>query len=487
MIEVLRERRAGVLLHPTSLPGPGGAGTLGRNAFEFVDFLATAGFTVWQTLPLGPVDRFGSPYRLRSVHAGNPRLIDAAAAREMAKLPEKLEIGTGAIGELTETYRAFDRLATPVQRGGFADFVRKHRRWLVPYALFELYRSRFGQAPWWSWPVELREHSPDAFRHSLADDSEQLHALAFQQYLFESQWKALKRHANSRGVYLFGDMPLYVDLDSVEVWWHRSLFRLDREGRPEAVAGVPPDYFSADGQLWGNPLYEWERMRADGFRWWVRRVRHEMERFDLVRIDHFRALESYWEIPAGAATAVEGKWRAAPGEQLLETLRAKLGGTPLVAEDLGSITPEVYALRDRFDLPGMLVLQFAFDGASDNPYLPRNHRRNAVVYTGTHDNDTLVGWYRSLSDSAKTRVAELLRVSVDALPGVVIEAAYASEARLAILPMQDLLGLGSEARMNTPGTTEGNWRWRFRREDLSEALARHYGGLAERFARVPRP
>jgi 4-alpha-glucanotransferase len=294
----------------------------------------------------------------------------------------------------------------------------------------------------------------------------------FEQYLFELQWTALKRYANERDVYLFGDMPFYVDRNSVEVWRHRALFALDAGGEPRAVAGVPPDYFNADGQLWGNPLYEWDAMERDGFRWWVERLRRQLARFDLVRIDHFRALESYWEVPAGAPTARTGRWRRGRGDALLDALRRQLGEIPLVAEDLGLITDEVRALRDRFGLPGMAVLQFAFDGSSDNPHLPQHHHRNAVVYTGTHDNDTTVGWYAALDAHARDAVHRLLCVGPTApVPEFLIEAAYASDAALAIVPMQDLLARDSGAHMNTPGTVVGNWRWRFAWSDVPEQLA----------------
>jgi 4-alpha-glucanotransferase len=296
--------------------------------------------------------------------------------------------------------------------------------------------------------------------------------LLFEQYLFELQWTALKRYANTRGVLLFGDLPFYVDRNSVEVWWERGLFQLDARGEPLAVAGVPPDYFNEDGQLWGNPLYDWEEMERGGFRWWLRRLHAQLERFDVVRIDHFRALESYWEVRAGAATAREGQWRPGRGAALLTALRAELGAIPLVAEDLGIITDEVRALRDRFELPGMVVLQFAFDGSSDNPHLPRHHRRNEVVYTGTHDNDTTVGWYASLDAYAREVVRRSLGLTAPpVVPDFLIEAAYASNAALAIVPLQDLLALDSASRMNTPGTTLGNWGWRFAWSQVPAGLA----------------
>ncbi len=483
MSEVLGRRRAGVLLHPTSLPGPGASGTLGNDALRFVDWLVAGGFSVWQTLPLGPTDAHGSPYRQQSAYAGNPRLIDPQRLDELDELPRGIALD-GVCDEPLEAYRSFARLASPAQRRAFAAFVRKDRARLLPYGLFELLRRRFGDAPWWEWPDDARRRSRCALRRLLAKERERFRSIAFRQYLFELSWFSLKRYANARGVYLFGDLPFYVDLNSVEVWWEPHLFRIGADGRPSAVAGVPPDYFNEDGQLWGNPLYAWEAHEASGFDWWIRRLELELERFDLLRLDHFRALEAYWEVPAGASTAREGRWRRAPGEKLLETLKARVGDVPLVAEDLGLITDEVRALRDRFELPGMVVLQFAFDGLPDNPHEPTRHRTAAVVYTGTHDNDTVVGWFAGLDDATRARVHAWLGPE-PRLPDALIDAAYASPAQLAILPLQDLLGLGSEARMNRPGTTEGNWRWRFAWPDLDPRLAADARRRAEASGRLP--
>jgi 4-alpha-glucanotransferase len=461
-------RRAGVLLHPTSLPGAGPCGTFGAHARRFVDWLVAGGFGVWQTLPLGVTDAYGSPYALRSAYAGDPRFIDAPALIELATLPAGLD----AAGDRAARYSSFTSLATEAQKRAFAGFVREHRRWLLPYALFELWSARFSAAPWWQWPAAYRGRDPQVLRDCLASQREPLHALVFEQYLFELQWAALKRYANARGVRLFGDLPFYMDRNSVDVWWEPELFALDADGEPLAVAGVPPDYFNADGQLWGNPLYDWDAMERTGFRWWLDRIGAQLTRFDLLRIDHFRALESFWAIPADASTARLGEWRHGRGDALLAALRARHGAIALVAEDLGLITDEVRALRDRFELPGMVVLQFAFDGSPDNPHLPEHHPENAVVYTGTHDNDTTVGWYASLDPPAREVVHAKLGVGpAPAVPDFLIDAAYASNAALAMLPMQDLLGLDSSARMNTPGTAAGNWRWRFAWPDVPATLA----------------
>ena len=480
MNPVLAARRAGVLLHPTSLPGPESRGTLGADARRFVDWLAAGGFSVWQTLPLGVTDAYGSPYCLRSAYAGDPRFIDTADLGDYEVLPP----GIAGLTERGARYAAFTALASGEQRRAFAEFVRTRRRWLLPYGLFEVLSARFSQLPWWQWPDACRAADAATLRAAMAGQREQFRALLFEQYLFELQWSALKRYANERGVFLFGDLPFYVDRNSVEVWWQRDLFALDENDEPTAVAGVPPDYFNAEGQLWGNPLYDWEAMRHSGFRWWQERMLEQLLRFDLVRIDHFRALESYWEVPAGAPSARVGQWRRGAGDALLATLHAELGAMPLVAEDLGLITDEVRALRDRFELPGMVVLQFAFDGSADNPHLPRHHRRNAVVYTGTHDNDTTVGWYAALDAHARDVVHGMLGLGpTPPVPEFLIDEAYTSNALLAIVPMQDLLGRDSGARMNTPGTVVGNWRWRFEWDDVPAALAQACRERADRTGR----
>jgi 4-alpha-glucanotransferase len=305
----------------------------------------------------------------------------------------------------------------------------------------------------------------------LRDSGPEIREIAFEQWVFDRQWTALRGQCRERGIELIGDLPIYVDLDSADVWWHRRLFRVDGQGRPDAVAGVPPDYFSADGQLWGNPLYDWVAMRADGFRWWIDRVRAQLRWFDCLRIDHFRGLQAFWEIPAGASTAREGRWQLAPGAGLLGALGEAFGGQPFLAEDLGTITPEVQALREQFGLPGMLIAQFGFDGSSDNPYLPVNHVERAVLYSGTHDNDTVVGWYRSLNDGARGYVQRVLGCGPDDVPGALLGSVWQSRAETVIFPLQDLLGLGSEARMNIPSTVSGNWTWRFSWEQVPTALA----------------
>ena len=485
---VLDRRRAGVLLHPTSLPGSFDHGVLGADAHRFVDFLCSAGFTVWQTLPLGPVDATLLPYRVKSSRAGNPRLISLDLPDDVPWRPSAEALNGARDWEsrrklIRWAFDQFCRLAPHAERRRFASFIRSERAWLLPFALFEALKLRFDGRVWWEWPERLRNRDPEALRRARNEEREAIRRVAFEQFVFAAQWQALKRYANDRGVYLFGDLPIYIGLDSVDVWWQRELFLIDANGRPVRVAGVPPDYFSEDGQLWENPVYDWERMRSDGFRWWIDRVRSELNRFDLLRIDHFRALEAYWEVPGGATTARDGRWTAGPGADLLEALSKEVAMDRLVAEDLGTITPAVSALRDRFGLPGVLVLQFAFDGSPDNPFLPPNHRVHAVVYSGTHDNDTTLGWYTSLDNRTREFVNHQLRCRTDEMPGALIRAVLGSRAKLAIVPMQDVLELGSEHRMNTPGTTTGNWVWRFSREALTSSHVRRYRDLLESFGR----
>jgi len=427
-----------------------GRGMLGDPARRFLGFLADAGFSCWQMLPVHPVDAYGSPYQALSVHAGDPRLID-------------------------ESLPPF-----PGDRSGFEEFSARHAGWLHDFALFCAIRAAFGGQPWWEWPEPLRHRDPVMLEKFSAGHAEELSAIAFGQYRFFSQWAKMRRHAAALGIMLVGDLPLFAALDSADVWARRDCFRLDASGRPEAVAGVPPDYFSATGQRWGNPLYDWERMREQRFEWWVERMQTELDLFDALRLDHFRGLESTWEIPADHATAEHGQWRPVPGRELLMALRSRFGRLPLIAEDLGLITPEVERLRRSLRLPGMKVLQFAFDGGAGNPYLPHNHEPAFVVYTGTHDNNTTVGWFEGLDHAARARVYEYLGRPQDPMPWPLITAALASVCRLAVIPVQDLLGLGAEHRTNTPGTTEGNWRWRLDLDSLTPELTarlRHLNAL----------
>ncbi len=473
----LPKRRAGVLLHPSSLPGAGECGTLGAEARRFVDFLRAAGQRIWQLLPLCPTHGDYSPYQGLSAYAGNPRLIDSAEVEAWGWMGE---------GEspLERAWNGFQNHADGGIRVAFDAFKQEHAFWLDEYALFTSIREQHGLSGWWQWPAELRDREPEALRGWGKGHAENMERVRFQQFLFYRQWMALKQYANERGIELFGDLPVFLAHDSAEVWAGRRWFRLTTEGEPMVVAGVPPDYFSAEGQRWGNPLYDWSALETDGFHWWLLRLRFQLRLFDWLRIDHFRGFEACWVIPAGEPTAINGRWEKVPGERLFAALEHELGQLPLVAEDLGLITPEVIELRKRFDLPGMKVLQFAFDGSQENPYLPHFHERDAVVYTGTHDNDTSLGWFASLSDEERERVMSYLGYPAEAMPWPLIRAAYVSTANLAVIPMQDLLGLGSESRMNTPGSVEGNWRWRFDWSQLDEGLAARLRDMAASYGRV---
>ncbi len=438
-------RRAGVLLHVTSLPGHGpsaspNAGDLGDEAYRFVDFLAAAGCSVWQVLPLAPTHPGdNSPYNALSAMAGNAAMI----SRE---------------------HQAAHRLEAPStlkedQRTAFSSWCAAQADWLDPYVDFMALRELHEQAPWLSWAPALRDRDPRSVADALSPLSDRLESLRFEQWVFAVQWGRLREYAASQGVLLFGDLPIFVSLDSADVWASRELFQLGEEGRPITVSGCPPDYFAAEGQRWNNPHYDWDAMAADGFDWWRRRIARQRELFDLVRIDHFRAFEAAWHVPADAPTAREGRWVPGPGADILSVLVDTAGPGSLVAEDLGVITPEVEELRIRFDLPGMKVLQFAFDGDRDNPYLPSHHGEHSVVYTGTHDNDTTVGWWELSDEQTRDRVRSCLSDPEEAMPWALIRLAMQSTARLSVVPAQDVLGLSSQSRMNTPGTPQGNWTW----------------------------
>ena len=467
MANPLNDRRAGLLLHPTSLPDSRAGGCLGHKALRFIDFLKQCGFSVWQTLPLGPTHDDGSPYQCMSVHAGHAGMIstDDLIARGWLEPGQRLSDTA-----LTQARLGFERHAHEGDRAAFAGFREHHSAWLDDYALFRAIRQVQGGASWLDWPVPLRDRDAGAlhaFRSEHADAYEQV---CFEQFVFFSQWNAVRDYAHQSDIALFGDIPIFVSHDSADIWCHRDLFSLSASGRPEVVAGVPPDYFSSTGQRWGNPLYRWDRIMSDDFKWWLERIESQLGLFDILRLDHFRGFEKYWEIPASADTAIHGRWVAAPGEALFERLQQVYGQLPLIAEDLGIITPEVEALRDRFELPGMKILQFAFGGGTDNPYLPHNHVRRSVVYTGTHDNDTTLGWYRQCDEAQRRTVNEYLGNSTEPMPWPLIRAAFASVARLAVIPMQDILELGSEHRMNMPGTIGHNWAWHFEWEQVTEGL-----------------
>jgi 4-alpha-glucanotransferase len=496
------ERGFGVLLHPTSLPGPWGIGGLGQPARDFVDWLQAAGASHWQVLPLGPTGYGDSPYQAVSSFAGNPYLLDPTelmhppAAPPPAFPPGWVDYGwiyTWKWPLLETAYRGFRKKARARERRALEQFRQAERFWVEDYALFRAIKSSQGERPWSAWPATLRGREPAALEAFRESQAERVDFHVWTQWRFREDWTALRAYARERGIRLVGDLPIFAAYDSPEVWAHPELFHLDDEGRPTVVAGVPPDYFSTTGQLWGNPLYRWERMAEDGFAWWVERLRAALETCDLLRIDHFRGFQAYWEVPADAPDATEGRWVEAPGQALFAAVRSALGAAPVIAEDLGVITPEVEALRDALGFPGMKVLQFAFDGDEDNAFLPHRHPAHGryLVYTGTHDNETTLGWYRNLPRKLRRGVQDyLLSYELESepeaeVPWALVELALRSPARLAVAPLQDLLGLGNEARMNTPSTAQGNWAWRFQAGDLTPALAARCRALVEKHGRSP--
>ncbi len=479
----LAQRGAGVLLHPTSLPGDGPFGELGDDALRFIDLLASAGQRIWQVLPLGPVHEDLSPYQSYSAFAGNPELIDCHWLIE--ELPHDMQDKAAKLSRMElvtlhyQLYRKARRFAEQ-----FRSFCAQQAHWLDDYAVFRVLKNRFANRQWNEWPVEYRDRHVDALAQLRREEAEQVDLFRFKQFFFYRQWHRVKDYANRHGIAILGDMPIFVAYDSADVWAQRNAFLLDEQGEPTVVTGVPPDYFSATGQRWGNPHYDWEWMEADGFSWWKQRVAQHLELYDMFRVDHFRGFESSWEIPVHEETAVNGRWLKVPGAALFSALQTHFGELPILAEDLGIITPEVTALRRKFHFPGMLILQFAFDGQGDNPYLPHNHTEDSVVYTGTHDNDTTLGWFNTLPEWKQQQVMNYLGSPQEAMPWPLIRAAYASPARQAIIPLQDILALGSEHRMNTPGVPQGNWRWRFKWEDITPQTVARLRALTEKNSRI---
>ncbi len=499
-------RTSGILLHPSSLPGPFGIGDLGPAAHRFVDLLAESGQGLWQVLPLGPTGYRDSPYQCTSAFAGNPLLISPERLLEWGwiepahlkqpQLPEdRVDFGAVAAWKTTllgRAQRGFAARANDADRDDFAGFKERHRDWLEDYALYAALKAAHDSRPWTDWPEPLALHEPKALGAWAKSHKAAVERHRFVQYLFFRQWSELRAYAHGRGVHLVGDMPIFVAHDSSEVWTHRDWFQLDGRGHPTVIAGVPPDYFSPTGQRWGNPLYRWDVLAADGYRFWVERLRHALGVMDLVRVDHFRGFAGYWEIPASEETAVQGRWVQGPGMDLFEAMRESLGpDLPLIAEDLGVITPDVEALRDGLGLPGMAILQFAFEdiagGFGRSEFLPHNHRKNLAVYTGTHDNNTLLGWWADKDDEIRHQARRYLNSDGMAIHWDFIRAALASVAALAIFPLQDLVGAGPEGCMNRPGTAEGNWVWRYREEQIDPDAAPRLRELTRLYGRLPYP
>lgn len=493
-------RSSGILLHPTSLPGRFGIGELGLEAYRFVDALKQAKQSLWQVLPLGPTGYGDSPYQSFSAFAGNTLLISLDLLVKEGLLTEE-DLGTvpafsedrvdfGAVIEfknkqLDRAYERFKGAGNSRLHQAFEVFQNYAARWLGDYSLFRALKNHQDGQVWSEWDDELSLREPAAIERMHRELDDEIEAQKFFQFLFFRQWSALKKYANQKGISIVGDIPIFVSYDSADVWTHPDLFKLDEHGKPIVVAGVPPDYFSRTGQLWGNPIYDWDRMRADEFGWWTERVRASFEMIDILRIDHFRGFAATWEIPSAHETAEHGRWVKVPGRELFKTLRQKLGGElPIVAENLGLITPDVEELRRGFGFPGMRILQFGFSGDADNKFLPHNYEHEDVAYTGTHDNDTTLGWFNAEEGAGSIRTAaqiakerdyclQYLDTDGEEINWDFIRAVFASVASLALIPLQDVLGLGADARMNLPASTNGNWNWRYRPGDLSaERLAR---------------
>ncbi|HSA33901.1 MAG TPA: 4-alpha-glucanotransferase [bacterium] len=483
-------RSSGIILHPAALPGPGPIGTLGDAARRFIDWLATGKQGLWQILPLTPTSYDGCPYNSHSAFAGNPWLIDpdllvregfiADAGPYRRPAPDPRRVNFDMARDLSDAMvrEAFARFHETRERfDEFSAFRTANSHWLGDHALYAALRERFGTSCWHEWPVEFRERRPAAMARLMHEAADDILRHQFAQWLFSRQWRSLRAYANERGVRIVGDLPMFVAYESADVWAHQDLFLL-KDGRPTVVAGVPPDYFSPTGQLWGNPLYDWKRMEEDGFDWWKRRFAQMFAIYDLVRIDHFRGFAASWAVPAGDKTAENGKWRKTPGKKLFDALLAQFGELPVIAEDLGVISEDVVELRERFNFHGMKVLQFAFD-APTSAFLPHNYATtNCAVYTGTHDNDTVAGWYRSLYEHDRREINRYLTLRWGDSPAwALIRLAYGSVARYAFTTLQDVLGMGSEARYNTPGTVGlHNWTFRFTHDDIRDEAA---WGLAE--------
>jgi 4-alpha-glucanotransferase len=498
---MLFPRATGILLHPASLPSRGGIGDFGPAAYEFVDFLAAARQGLWQVLPLGPPANGNSPYSSTSAFAGNPLLISLERLAERGWIEysslTSLTEETGAI-DYEEVYqrklpliiegaRTFLQKAQPNARKRFEKFCSANSWWLEDFVLFDTLRERYARRCWKEWPRELATRQPAALDTARKELASEISLRRILQFFFFEQWHALRLYCAQRSIRVVGDIAIFVDHDSADVWSHRDLFRLRKDNfEPEAVAGVPPDAFSATGQRWGSPLYDWGVMKARGYDWWIDRLRWATQTCDYIRLDHFRGFEQFWEIPASEPTAVNGRWVDGPKDELFNKLREALGGLPFFAEDLGYITPAVHALRERHQIPGIAVLQFGFSNAGAHVYLPHRLTPDRVVYTGTHDNDTTLGWWTSgVSENERRAIQAYAGESDDGIPWAFIRLAQESVASLSVVPLQDVLGLGSEARLNTPSVSEGNFRWRYQPGSLTSALAEKLAALAVVTDRLP--
>ncbi len=495
-------RASGILLHPTSLPGRFGIGDLGEAAYRFVDFLQAGGQQLWQVMPLGPTSYGDSPYQALSAFAGNPLLVNlerlvadhCLASWDFIEAPQfpGHAVDYGAVIDfktrmLRRSFANFRANADTAQHAELASFVLANQGWLADYALFAALKERHGGAGWSTWEPELATRRPAALQAWRAELADEIAYHQYAQWQFFRQWSALKAYANAGGIRIIGDLPIFVAYDSADAWAHPELFYFDAASRPTVVAGVPPDFFSPTGQRWGNPLYRWDVMAQTGYAWWIERFRAAFQQVDIVRLDHFRGFAAYWAVPADEETAVKGRWVPGPGRNLFEAVEQALGVRPIIAEDLGLITPAVRELLAELAAPGMRVLQFAFSGDPDHLYLPHNYVPNTVVYTGTHDNDTTMGWFNAAGPAERTAVQRYLNSPAYEINWELIRLALLSVAHTAIFPLQDVLGLGSEARMNTPGRATGNWSWRYEPYALTDGIRERLRLLTEVYGRAPRP
>lgn len=493
------ERASGIILHPTSLPGPDGIGDLGPEAYHWINFLSDTGCRLWEVLPLGPTGYGDSPYQCFSAFAGNPYLVSPAllleqgiiARDDLADRPEfpieKVDFGAAIEWKLKILDRAFSRFTRSRKadlRGAYEKFKAEQAFWLEDFALFMAIKESQGGVSWDNWPAALRKRDKQALQKFVDDNAEQIERHTFRQFLFFHQWFELKKYANSRDLKIIGDIPIFIAYDSADAWSHPELFYLGEDGKPTLVAGVPPDYFSPTGQLWGNPLYRWNVHKEQNYSWWIERFKSTLHLVDIVRLDHFRGFAGYWEIPFGMPTAEIGRWVRGPGADFFEVVRAGLGDLPIIAEDLGVITQDVVDLRERFNLPGMKVFQFAFSSDPTDPFLPHNYPQQCVAFTGTHDNDTAIGWYQSAPEVERDFIRRYLARSGDDIAWDMIRAVWSSVAVFALAPLQDVLSLGPDARMNLPGTASGNWTWRMQPNVLTDHVAQRLNEVNYLYARV---
>ncbi len=480
-------RSSGILLHPTSLPGEYGIGTIGRSAYQFVDFLLLSGQKLWQIFPLGPTGYGDSPYQSFSAFAGNPLLIDFEALKNEGLISKDHldttqtfsydRVDYGNVIEfkysiLRKAFSNFFNLATSVEKVKYENFCNRHAYWLEDYCLFMALKNHFQGRSWLEWDNSVKCRDFQVLENLKGELKGEIDFHKFLQYVFFKQWSYLKAYANVNGIKIIGDIPIFVALDSADAWANPDIFSFNDEMEPLEVAGVPPDYFSKTGQLWGNPLYKWSELRKSNYKWWIDRIENSLKLVDIIRLDHFRGFAAYWSVPYGQSTAINGKWKEGPGEKFFAAVREELGSIPIIAEDLGLITPDVIKLRKSFNLPGMKVLQFAFDSEEENDYLPHNYDKNSIVYTGTHDNNTTLGWYNELNTQDKEYLKKYINLKDDDISWALIRTAWSSVSIFAIAPLQDLLKLGKEARMNIPGIAAGNWQWRCKEEDLTPHLTK---------------